>query len=737
MRLTPSLSKKRLMLILGGMFAFVGAALLNGLIIWYILDPVEQKVLLSVLEKKGLIFFLILLICGGIGSFIGSWVFRSGVLSPKQIAEKTTLMLDANKSFRFSNNEEYAQKELTMAINSLADARDELHKNMQEKIQEAAASVEQEKDRLSALMSELNQSVVVCNLDGVILLYNQCARNEFEKITTNGQKWVLGLGRSIYSFFEKAMLLHAIEKISNNLAQKNSRNLTNFVTTTDSGQLLRVQVGAVINTKPPSEQNHNINKLGGLILMLENITEKMEEQRQRDLILKDLTEGNRVALSLIKTSAQNLQSNPQMDFTEQKKHLQLIEQQSTQMAEKINNILIDYADSLKSRWPLEEILGNYLVRGIAHRIENRLGMSCRVSEYHQSSPNQPQELWVAVDSYSILQVMYSLAIRLHEAFSVRYINLRINLDNENPQKIAQIDLLWQGNAISTETFMNWEAESLNMLGINNPLSARDVLDRHGGSLSYKRESASQSSFFRLQLPFVQTAQIAKTNINKNQISSRPEYYDFDLFDWASTSQELETCKLSSLNYTVFDTETSGLVPSNDEIIQIGAVRVVNGRLLKNEYFDELIDPKKTLSAENIAIHGITQEMVLGKLTIDKVLPMFYIFCQDTVLVAHNAAFDMRFLQIKESKTGIKFTQPVIDTLVISEIVHPHQENHRLETIAKRLGIEVRGRHTALGDAIVTGEVFVRMLPLLAEKGISTLGQLHEASAKTYYAKIKY
>jgi DNA polymerase-3 subunit epsilon len=98
---------------------------------------------------------------------------------------------------------------------------------------------------------------------------------------------------------------------------------------------------------------------------------------------------------------------------------------------------------------------------------------------------------------------------------------------------------------------------------------------------------------------------------------------------------------------------------------------------------------------------------------------------------------MRFLQMKEKATGIAFRQPLLDTLLLSAVIHPDQESHSLEVIAEQFGINIIGRHTALGDAIVAGEVFLRMIPLLAENGIRTLREAREASERTYYAKIKY
>ncbi|MBA4177011.1 MAG: DNA polymerase III subunit epsilon, partial [Leptothrix sp. (in: Bacteria)] len=142
-------------------------------------------------------------------------------------------------------------------------------------------------------------------------------------------------------------------------------------------------------------------------------------------------------------------------------------------------------------------------------------------------------------------------------------------------------------------------------------------------------------------------------------------------------------------------------------------------------------------AAGIPIHGITPEMVAGKPTIAKVLPAFHAYAQDTVLVAHNAAFDLRFLQLKEASTGVKFEQPVLDTLLLSAVVHPNQDSHRLEAIAERFDVAVIGRHTALGDALVTAEIFQKLVPLLAGLGIHTLGEARAAAQKTYYARLKY
>jgi DNA polymerase-3 subunit epsilon len=156
-----------------------------------------------------------------------------------------------------------------------------------------------------------------------------------------------------------------------------------------------------------------------------------------------------------------------------------------------------------------------------------------------------------------------------------------------------------------------------------------------------------------------------------------------------------------------------------------------------ESFEQLVNPQRSIPQASIAIHGIGPEALAGQPTIAEVLPAFHAFAHDTVPVAHNAAFDMRFLQLREAATGIRFDQPVLDTLLLSALVNPRQESHAIEAIATRLGLDATGRHAALRDQLLTAEVFLKPVPLLANKGIRALGQAREAARKTYSARLEH
>jgi DNA polymerase-3 subunit epsilon len=294
-----------------------------------------------------------------------------------------------------------------------------------------------------------------------------------------------------------------------------------------------------------------------------------------------------------------------------------------------------------------------------------------------------------------------------------------------------------GQALSTETVINWERDPMQVGQEAHALTVREVVQRHGGQFSFERDRTRQQAWFRFVLPLAAPEDRLDPQPAAADIS-RPVFYDFDLFQTSEAQHAHDQRRLSSLAFTVFDTETTGLNPSQgDQILQIGATRISAGKLRREESFEQLVDPQRDIPPEGIPIHGITPDMVIGQPTLADVLPAFHTFAQDTVLVAHNAAFDMRFLQLGEARSGVRFDQPVLDTLLLSAVVHPNQASHRLEAIAERFGITVVGRHTALGDALVTAEVFLRLIPLLQAMGIETLGQARAAAQKTFYAKLSY
>ena len=163
-----------------------------------------------------------------------------------------------------------------------------------------------------------------------------------------------------------------------------------------------------------------------------------------------------------------------------------------------------------------------------------------------------------------------------------------------------------------------------------------------------------------------------------------------------------------MRFIAFDTETTGTLPGVDKIIELGAVRFVDGEV--DAVFSTLVDPKVPIPAGASAVNGITDDMVLGKPTIDTLLDSFADFCGEDWIVAHNAPFDFGFLvadiQRFESRAG---RGPVLDTYALAKKVFPGLANYKLGTLVQHLNLPAAEFHRAEADATYCGNLFIRMV----------------------------
>ena len=716
-RLAATLAAPGLLLVLFG----VG----GGAWLWATLEPAERATLGAVLHTRGMLLVLVGLALWALAAWALNRLYQRHVAAAAQLLEQARSRSGGEVTHALGCDGAPALRGLAEIVNTLVRQRSDLHEQMTAKVAEAARHIDQERSRLAALMSELTQAVLVCNLDGRMLLYNQRAREQFRALSAApqlaGGAELIGLGRSIYGVFERKLVAHALEKIEARLARGAAQPTAQFVTTTPAGQLLRAQMAPV----RAQDAGEGGGAMHGFVLMLDNITRDFEQESARDQRLHRFTEGSRASLGNLLAAVEML-DDADMDAPMRERFQGVIRDEAHAMSRRIQELATRSTQDLSTRWPLEDMLGADLVSAALRRIEALPGLRAHAGEVDAA-------LWLKVDSFSLLTALASLASRLTEDYDVKLVELRLGAAGTR----AQLDLVWSGPSMSTETVLNWETEPMRIGAETSTLSVRDVVQRHGGEFWFERERVRHQTFCRFVLPLAG----AQPQLDAAALvhgDSRPEYYDFDLFQATDSTRALDERPLVELAYTVFDTETTGLNPSEgDEIIQIGATRIVAGKLRRQECFEQLIDPQRDIPAAGIPIHGIEPEMVRGQPTIDTVLPAFHAFAADTVLVAHNAAFDMRFLQLKEARTGVRFEQPVLDTLLLSAAAQPNQEAHGLEAIAERLGVNVLGRHTALGDAMVTAEVFLKLLPLLQAQGIRTLGQAREAAQKTLYARLRY
>ena len=188
---------------------------------------------------------------------------------------------------------------------------------------------------------------------------------------------------------------------------------------------------------------------------------------------------------------------------------------------------------------------------------------------------------------------------------------------------------------------------------------------------------------------------------------------------------VENSRGQSLNGTcvVFDLETTGLSAVNDQIIEIGAVKVEDGKI--TDRFSTFVNPEKPIPFEIEQLTGISDEMVLGAPGIEKVLPEFLDFCEGCVLIAHNASFDAGFVEENCRRLGISTGFTVGDTVAMARILLPNLGKFKLDNVAKALNIPLEHHHRAVDDAACTAEIFVKFLEMFQVRDVWNLDQVNE------------
>ncbi|APG28432.1 hypothetical protein A7E78_11575 [Syntrophotalea acetylenivorans] len=692
------------------LFAVFGVILGSLAAAWHQITLAEQDFIARIAHR--LIPFpligatFLFLIIGGLVSLL----FYFYVVPILRLGEETKLISAVNPSHRIKPKGAPELVNLAGIINESADAFETLQAEVKEKINQARSDLQHERNLLAALMSDLPTGVLACNVSGQILLYNQAAQKLLQK-----PRKLIGLGRSLFSVLERGPIVHAIDMLHEATNRGQKSPTSNFVMTVGESHVLRIHMAPVF------KNGDSEKSVSGFVLAMEDLSQQMQNGLEREQIFYGLTAALHSPLEQLSQALETLAQSPTLQETEHQASLQSIDRAIGSLTEKLQQAEQSYKQQVVDIGHRENILGEHLLNIIEHHLRHFSGISVT----HCAD----KDLWLQVDSYAMVQCLAQLVNALLHAEN--FAALTIELHRTSADR-AMFEIAWPGCTVSKEELDGWQNRPLIRDAQDRLVSFGDLIQRIGGIFDLTQNKDQQINQLRILLPIAETDE----HFSESSVGEYcPIHYEFGLLHQVCKDDICQQ-SLAQLTYAVFDTETTGLKPSQgDEIIQIGAVRIVNGRILYEETLDQLIDPRRPVPEESIEIHGIAPELLLGQPTIDQALPQLHQFTEGSVLVAHNAAFDMKFLKLKEQSSGVHFNQPVLDTLLLSWVVHPNQQSHQLEEVARRLGVPIVGRHTALGDAMVTAEVLCKLIPLLAAKGVHTLEQAMEASMKAPFAHL--
>ncbi|MBY6260641.1 PAS domain-containing protein [Azospirillum sp. 412522] len=613
---------------------------------------------------------------------------------------------------------------IARAVNDLSDKLAQVRRDIARAVADSTAKAEEQKTQLAAVLRDLHEGVLVCNTRHQILLYNQTA---LDILHLTGE---LGLGRSLLHFVVAEPVTHTLERLSLRVREGRHVNHEHGTTaqfvgaTTDGRILLEGRMSAILqDSDPASGEQQAITgpAITGYVLTLSDATSELAALGQRDALLREATEGFRAPIANLRAAVETLYDAPDLGPGDRAAFESAMLESCDSLSQRLERVTNAYRNVVTGSWPMSDIHSNNLINLVAHRVGAESATTVTLTGLPQ---------WVHGDSHGLVLLFAYLIGRVQALTGATAFDLEA-AGPKDGDRWVYLDLVWQGPPVSSAMLDGWLDQTLP--GGLGGLSAGDVLQHHrstawseplpanlSNDLPDAPPGESTAARARLRVP-LPPAQSPRRSQPRPRAGARPEFFDFGLLHQPLATSELGRTPLDRLHYVVFDTETTGLSPSTgDEIIQIAAVRIVGGRILTGETFNTLVDPKRPIPPESIPFHGITDGMVAGKPTVGAVLPQFRSFVSGAVLVAHNAAFDLKFLKMKERAAGVAFDCPVLDTMLLSRMLLGNDGDHTLDGIAERLGIEVVDRHTALGDSLVTAAVFLRMIEMLRERDVRTL-----------------
>ncbi len=623
-------------------------------------------------------------------------IYQTMVRPLRHLAEDAKAITKVNPSGTIDIESAPLLEDITDAFNTLGNAFLEARRAAISTASAGSQKTEEHEIRLDSILKDLKEGIVVCDEMGRILRFNDAAQrvlHDSDALRING---------SLYAICARQPIENAIELLRQETTRSEMEERTDRIRFRCSALDGSIQLSCCLHLLPPGK-----DPSWYFVMSFEDITEALTALLRKQIDLVSLIEAMRSPLANLRASTEGLAAYKDIDPQVRSELEDIILSETERLSTCFQDVAKEAESMRKSLWSREDILSTDLLQCVARHLQ----------ESHITLTFTGHPLWVNVDGNAMIILMEFVTRRISEFAGVSELEVETLLGDQR----TYFAFLWKGASVPEPELSRWNGAQL--VPYPSPLSVADVLRQHDSEMWSKPHRRDGYATLVLPVPF-----------SLQKLSTFSPYPSRPIFTSPGTFLEppplgaAASRLLSAATFVAFDTETTGLLPAGgDQIVAIAGVVMTAKRIFIGDVFHSLINPGRLIPGSATRVHGITNEMVSGQPSIDHVLNAFQTFVGDAVLVGYDTAFDMSFIRSREEGSAVRLRNPVLDILLLSMAVHSHTPEHSLDAIARRLGIDLDKRHTALGDAFIVAQIFSRLLPHMEERGIISLEHAYEAS----------
>lgn len=578
--------------------------------------------------------------------------------------------------------------ELAVEFNLMAENLAKAYGELEGRVDEATRTLQEERNRLATVLRTMVDGVIVANEAGETILMNPRAR----MILARG--YTSGIGAPLSRILPSDRLSFHLKRLRQGW-DPGREAVEEVVFPLRDGSLLKGSLSVVPG--PAGER-------GGFLLVFRDLSAPTEEGARFEETLREMPKLLKGPVATSRSLVETLLRHRDMSAEKQQAFLTAVAEEMDRLSGRVAAMEEAASSARTPRWPAipsdpRELLGEAVapVTGIS-------------VEIGVDGPIPP----VLVEPFSWVASLQCVLRWIEQKSSGQpSVGAHLRVEDGTVVTTFRVKRPFAGDLAELESLKVSPADE-------DPLPLGEAVRRNRGELWTR----SSGDYLEVRLALLQAAAVSEARRTDGLIEGEPEFYNFDLFlpRPVLEREDLLQAELADLDYVVVDTETTGLQLSRgDKVISISGIRIRRGRIQNAGIFNTLVNPGRPIPPESIEIHHIEDHMVAGAPSMNEVYRQFVEYAGDSILVAHNAAFDKKCLDLAAAEAGLpQIDNPILDTLLLSYALHKETEGHSLEAIAGRMGITIEGRHTSLGDARAAGQIFLGLLTLLPGRGVRTL-----------------